>query len=828
MGRSRTQDVTNESVQQVNVVNLVLNGDNHTLETVTRAMDYGTPSVVVKGSKGVAEFISYEVNNTTDSQKRQDEDREYSKNGIITDRTIRDETLHTFQKTYHEKPYLLWVWDLRNMPDIPDKWILDICWKAKMIKERLAPMRLREHDLALVSKWWLAYSDCSRNDVLQTDDLVCYFCIRDCIEPIKILYHYLGMMDSVYVGALQYKKMCNEADTDGLLKGLRPKLKDPPANKDLARIMEVIQIMKARPVQSKIHDEAVSEHWKPQPDVSCNPTQKNRVLCFGEKSIKSQNRSLPYGNYLFLWACMMRKHELAEILFRRVENPIAMALITYNLFKAVERQTDDKVLKTEMQKYMKKSSAMATGILNECALRNDTHTNQILTIVIPVWQKTCIELAIESKHMEFLDQLAVRNLLGTVCNGKLEDTTMLKFCSCIMCPALSLKLLNYKTDKSTTQDNPVELTAQKKFCPNLGKIKDFLLAPKTKFAYNLISYVMFLSLFAYVLLFDLASTISNMEYVLMTWVLALLGEEIRQMATSKEKKKYFLDGWNIIDICTIAMFLIGFGMRFKHFQDALDWPRVVLAVDFVAFFLRLIHIFSVQNVLGPKLIMIQQMFQDMVYFLVILVVFLLSYAIASHSILFPDSPVTWETFRQIIRKPYWHLYGELFLEDTEGFADCTTDVSLWTNGTFPRCPSKTGQLVVPIMMGMYMLFTNILLLNLLIAMFSHTFTVIHKRSESLWCYQRYFILKEYGMRPVICPPLNICWHIYDLVQRVCCRHATVEDPFRFDYDKKCSNSASTDAVKSIIIEIDRDTLRDNFPDLQRRAQSSVYVSIYCD
>ncbi|KAH3801623.1 hypothetical protein DPMN_155280 [Dreissena polymorpha] len=34
------------------------------------------------------------------------------------------------------------------------------------------------------------------------------------------------------------------------------------------------------------------------------------------------------------------------------------------------------------------------------------------------------------------------------------------------------------------------------------------------------------------------------------------------------------------------------------------------------------------------------------------------------------------------------------------------------------------------------------------------------------------------MRPVICPPLNICWHIYDLVQRVCCRQATVEDPFR--------------------------------------------------
>ncbi|XP_052255185.1 transient receptor potential cation channel subfamily M member 2-like [Dreissena polymorpha] len=483
-------------------------------------------------------------------------------------------------------------------------------------------------------------------------------------------------------------------------------------------------------------DKAVSEHWKPHPDVSSNTTQKNRVLCFGEKnekkggqgsveSIESQNRFLPYWNYLYLWACMMRKHELAEILLRKVENPIAMALITYNLLKAVERQTDDKVLKTEIQKCMKKSSAVATGILNECAQRVDTKTNQILTLVIPVWQKTCIELAIESKHLEFLDQLAVRNLFGTVWNGKLEDTTTLK------------------------------------------------------------------------------------------------------MATSSEKKEYFSNGWNIIDMCTIAMFFIGFGLRFKHFQDALDWPRVVLAVDFVAFFFRLIHIFSVQNVLGPKLIMIQQMFQDLVYFLVILLVFLLSYAIASHSILFPDSPVTWETFRQIIRKPYWHLYGELFLEDTEGFADCTRDVSLWTKGTFPRCPSKTGQIVVPIMMGIYMLFTNILLLNLLIAMFSHTFTVIHKRSESLWCYQRYFILKEYGIKPVICPPLNICWHIYDLVQRVCCRHATVEDPFRFENDEKRSNSARTDAVKSTNIEINYNMLKYHFPDLQKRVRTLV-CKVYGD
>ncbi|KAH3739278.1 hypothetical protein DPMN_045928 [Dreissena polymorpha] len=51
-----------------------------------------------------------------------------------------------------------------------------------------------------------------------------------------------------------------------------------------------------------------------------------------------------------------------------------------------------------------------------------------------------------------------------------------------------------------------------------------------------------------------------------------------------------------------------------------------------------------------------------------------------------------------------------------GLTECTHDSVLWTNGTYPRCPSETGKIVVPIMMAIYLLVANILLLNLLIAM----------------------------------------------------------------------------------------------------------------
>ena len=54
------------------------------------------------------------------------------------------------------------------------------------------------------------------------------------------------------------------------------------------------------------------------------------------------------------------------------------------------------------------------------------------------------------------------------------------------------------------------------------------------------------------------------------------------------------------------------------------------------------------------------------YFVVILMVFVISYAIASHSILFPNSPLTGDTIIAVIRRSYWNIYGELFLEEIEG------------------------------------------------------------------------------------------------------------------------------------------------------------------
>ena len=54
------------------------------------------------------------------------------------------------------------------------------------------------------------------------------------------------------------------------------------------------------------------------------------------------------------------------------------------------------------------------------------------------------------------------------------------------------------------------------------------------------------------------------------------------------------------------------------------------------------------------------------WFVVILMVFIGAYAIASEAILYPETELSWKLLYHLPRKAYWQIYGELFLEEIEG------------------------------------------------------------------------------------------------------------------------------------------------------------------
>ena len=52
-------------------------------------------------------------------------------------------------------------------------------------------------------------------------------------------------------------------------------------------------------------------------------------------------------------------------------------------------------------------------------------------------------------------------------------------------------------------------------------------------------------------------------------------------------------------------------------------------------------------------------------FLLVLMVFLLAYGVASQALMYTERAPSWQILRDVIEFPYWQLYGELFFEEIQ-------------------------------------------------------------------------------------------------------------------------------------------------------------------
>ena len=60
---------------------------------------------------------------------------------------------------------------------------------------------------------------------------------------------------------------------------------------------------------------------------------------------------------------------------------------------------------------------------------------------------------------------------------------------------------------------------------------------------------------------------------------------------------------------------------------------------------------------------------DLAFFTVILMTFIIAYGLASQAILFPNEELGFALAKDVVRRAYWQMYGELFLEEIEGKID---------------------------------------------------------------------------------------------------------------------------------------------------------------
>ncbi|KAL5961545.1 Transient receptor potential cation channel trpm, partial [Taenia solium] len=216
-------------------------------------------------------------------------------------------------------------------------------------------------------------------------------------------------------------------------------------------------------------------------------------------------------------------------------------------------------------------------------------------------------------------------------------------------------------------------------------------------------------------------------------------------------------------------------------EERFTLARIMFALSLFAFFVRLMYIFSFSIVLGPKLIMINRMVvNDLLPFLLLLVVIQAGYGVSSFVISYPNGYYTHYSQKtlslnmtmkrmtagkiiyEFFMTAYFQMLGNFGLDILEGEDSGCRDDDL--------CPQFSSRKLSIVSLSSFILLTQLLMLNLLVATFTSTYFEIEGSSTYFWSYQRYEMIQECVDRPSVAPPFTLLWYTgevaYAAIQRL--------------------------------------------------------------
>uniref|UniRef100_A0AAR2KSS3 TRPM SLOG domain-containing protein n=1 Tax=Pygocentrus nattereri TaxID=42514 RepID=A0AAR2KSS3_PYGNA len=493
--------------------------------------------------------------------------------------------------------------------------------------------------------------------------------------------------------------------------------------------------------------------------------------CFEEK--RAPDTVWDPGRDLFLWSVLQNKRELAEITWEQCSDCMAAALAASKILKKLAEEGGDNGEETEsMRELAKHYEKRAIGVFSECHSNDEQRAQKLLTRVSPSWGgATCLRLALEADDKSFIAHSGVQALLTQIWYGEIAvDNPQWKLLLCmVFFPLIYTGFLSHV--------RPLNCWT---------RLMGLFTCPQVKFYWNIASYFGFLCLFAVVLMTDFQPSPSWKEFLLYVWLISLVCEEVRQLfndsdgfGLQKKAKMYIKDLWNILDVLSIMLFIIGLACRLQASGTVFYVGKVILCIDFIIFCLRLMAIFTISRTLGPKIIIVRKMMMDLFFFMFLLSIWVVAYGVAKQGILIQNEERLNWIFRGAVYEPYLIIFGNIpaSIDNTQFTMD-----SCSVNGTDPlkpKCPVLNDdnipvfpEWLTIIMLCVYLLFANILLLNLLIAIFNYTFTEVQDNTDTIWKFQRYELIKEYHSRPALPPPFILLSHLYLLIIHVLLRRPT--------------------------------------------------------
>ncbi|CAF1358870.1 unnamed protein product [Adineta ricciae] len=543
----------------------------------------------------------------------------------------------------------------------------------------------------------------------------------------------------------------------------------------------------------------------------CNGAMVDRTL-----SLKDEQRlGKSASRDLFLWAIFLDRFELATYLCSKTWNSSVAPLFGALIYRRAARLTLDSEMK---QQYMGNADQLdnyAASIIDRCFDNDEEFAVDMLKRPSTVFYNiTPLQLALKSNCRSFIASKCVQRYIDNEWYGhinyKRQAIHFRVFLCSLFLPLLPIfcfflpyvqkhkRLVRSARDPSTiSQPTMIHSVIQpglnrgRVYLGKVDKIAYFYRAPIVRFYYYTIFFVIFLGLFSFVLLADyfpwnnyqeqrsgiqgLHIPIPEIFLHICLWCLAI--EEARQLISVDSKREFFSRIWNIIDVLGIVLYVIGFITRFFVNESLFTISKIFLCLDLILWYVRTLNLFAAYEKFGLKLFMIFNTMRDLLFFICFILIFLYGFSVASWSLINTTNQVfwnynsdgslynvstanngndlwTWQTIRDVTNYGVWKVFGQV---DPIDGNDSYSDVAF-------------------VLAILFVAIANVLLLNVLVALFNLTIQNVQNQSHVLWRYQRFLLVAEYRDKPLLPPPFNIFYYLFVFLRYIirkmkslCCR-----------------------------------------------------------
>ncbi|CAF4042150.1 unnamed protein product, partial [Adineta steineri] len=484
---------------------------------------------------------------------------------------------------------------------------------------------------------------------------------------------------------------------------------------------------------------------------------------------------------IFLWCILTYRLDMAKIFLSQMKTRICSALIASKILKSFADYAPDQAAKDILFAKANDFETHAIEFVRCAYVKNKHKACQLIMRSTNLYKGvTSLQMAFAADNKRFIHEDACQALLTNIWYDRVDPVqeqkllvvNILTFGIAQIFISIYLKYFSNNTNVKSKNHNVTNQEPPKRQLEKNGidytddygidekifrHFFHFHNRPITKYCYTCLGYILFLTFFSYYMLFafhPLSKKNPNIhwtEILTIITITTMLSEEIRQLLSQDNRKligkirSYFDLNNRISNLFLVLpqylLFYTGLVLRFtQKTPESFVSARIVMALDLELSFIRSILFIGIVADIGPKIVMIRKMTNDLFLFIIIIVIFIFGYGVASRSmtaygtIEFKGQNI----LRDIIYPVYYFVHGSFDNERTQ----------------LEAVPDTSTTIATQVIFAFHMLFVNILLINLLIALFSFTINDIQTQAHYVWAYDRCEIIRIYHARPALFPPIT--------------------------------------------------------------------------